>query len=165
MKKKPVISSPKPIKSNKLAVLEVHTASSSSSKASSESEKEIQGSESQNTPPKKIWIFKFRGKDSSETFHRKRIAAKLYRKQKLKNADSPYKEKQSPTPKVSGKCFNCGKKGHLRTKCENKDRTLTNTIVCKEPPSTSRPKIQAPQIVVPEATSTRQKKDVTVNDL
>ena len=91
VKKKPVISSPKSTKSCRLVVLDVHTASSSSSGTSSESEKEIenqsQGSESQTTPPKKIWISKFRGKESSEKFHRKRTHAKYYRMQKHKNVD------------------------------------------------------------------------------
>ena len=79
------------------------------------------------------------------------------------NADGSYKTKPKPKPK--GKCFKCGKSGHLRTKCENKDRTLNNPIVCNEPTSTSKPKIQAPQVVVPEAKSTKPKKEVTVNDL
>ena len=86
VKKKPVISSPKTTKSSRLVALDVHTASSSSSRASSNSEKEIeklrnqfQDSQSQATPPKKIWVSKFRGKESSETFHRKRIASKFYR--------------------------------------------------------------------------------------
>ena len=99
VKKKPAISSPKPSKSSRLIVLNVHTASSSPSTTSSEREKEIeklgdqkQGLESQDTPPKKKWVSKFKGKESSKTFHRKRIAAKYYRKQKLKNADSSYKE-------------------------------------------------------------------------
>ena len=88
VKKKPVISSPKTTKSSRLVVLDVHTASSSSSRTSSDSDKEIeklenqfQNSQSLATPPKKIWVSKFRGKESSETFHRKRIAAKYYRKQ------------------------------------------------------------------------------------
>ena len=53
----------------------------------------------------------------------------------------------------------------IRTKCENKDRTLTNTIICNDPASTSKPNIQAPQVVVPEAKSTRPKKEAIVNDL
>ena len=47
VKKKPVISSPKTTKSSKLVVLDVHTASSSSSTASSESDKEIEKLENQ----------------------------------------------------------------------------------------------------------------------
>ena len=154
-KKKPIISSPT---SRNLAVLEVHTASSSSIRTSSDSEKEKP--EKQVTSPKKIWISKFRGKEFSRTFHRKRIVAKYYRKQKLKNADSSYKKKQPPIPKASGKCFKCGKRGHLNTKCKNKDGTLIN--ISNELVSTSTPKIQA---VVPEVKSTKPKKEVTVNDL
>ena len=81
-KKKPIISSPT---SRNLAVLEVHTASSSSIRTSSDSEKEKP--EKQVTSPKKIWISKFRGKESSKIFHRKRTHAKYYRMQKHKNAD------------------------------------------------------------------------------
>ena len=165
VKKKPVISSPKTTKSSRLVALDVHTASSNSSRASSNSEKEIeklrnqfQDSQSQATPPKKIWVSKFRGKESSETFHRKRIASKFYRMQKLKNADGSYKQKQSPTPKASGKCFKCGKRGHLRTKCENKERILTNLV------STPKPEVQKPK-VDPKVKSTKPKKAVTVNDL
>ena len=120
MKKEPVTPSPDTTSSSRLVVLDVHIASSSSSRASSDSENEIkrlrnqgQGSLSQATPPKKIWVSKFRGKESSEAFHRKRIASKYYRTQKLKNAYGSYKKKQSPTPKASGKCFKCGKRGHL----------------------------------------------------
>ena len=155
MKKKPVILSPTP---KKLVVLDVHTASSS--RTSSDSE-QSQGSGSQAAPPKKIWISKFRGKESSKIFHRKRTHAKYYRMQKHKNADGSYKTKQKPRPK--GKCFKCGKRGHLRTKCESKNGTLTN--VDNEPVSTFEPRIQAPQEDVPKAKSTKPKKDITVNDL
>ena len=133
VKKKPAISSPKPTKSSRLIVFNVHTASSSPSTAPSESEKEIerlgdqkQGPESQDTPSKKKWVSKFRGKESSKTFHRKRIAAKYYRKQKLKDADSSYKKNQPPTPKASRKCFKCGKRGHLRTKRKTKNVTVND---------------------------------------
>ena len=47
VKKKLVISSPKTTKSSRLVVLDVQTASSSSSRASSESEKEIEKLENQ----------------------------------------------------------------------------------------------------------------------
>ena len=126
----------KPIISRKLVVLGVHTASSNSSRTTSDNEKE---SESQATPPRKIWISKFRGKESSEKFHRKRTHAKYYRMQKHKNANGSYKTKPKPKPK--GKCFKCGKRGHLRTKCESKNRALTNTIVSNESASTSEPKV------------------------
>ena len=149
VKKKPIISSPT---SRKLVVIDVHTASSSSSRTSSDSEKEIEkltnqshGSESQATPPKKIWVSKFKGKGSFEKFHRKRIASKYYRMQKLKNADGSYKKKQSSKPRAPGKCFKCGKRGHLRTKCESKDRTFTNTIICNELVSTFEPEIRYPK--------------------
>ena len=88
VKKEPVTLSPDTTTSSGLIVLDAHIASSSSSKTSSDSEKEIEKLENQfqnlqslATPPKKIWVSKFRGKESSETFHRKRIAAKYYRKQ------------------------------------------------------------------------------------
>ena len=158
VKKKPVFSSPT---SRNLVVLNVHTAYSRSSQTSSDSE--IEKLESQATPPKKIWISKFRGKGSSEKFHRERIHSKEYRKQKLKavrTAEGSYNEKKSSTPRVTGKCFKCGKRGHLRTKCENKDGTLIN--IGNEAVSTSEPRIQAN---VPKAKSTKPKKDVTVNDL
>ena len=163
MKKKPTISSSKPTESRRLVVLDVHTASNSSSQTSSDSE--IEKLEGQATPPKKIWISKFRGKESSEKFHRERIHSKEYRKQKLKErvAEGSYNEKKSSTPRVTGKCFKCGKRGHLRTKCDSKDRTLTN--ISNEPVSTSEPRIQEPQVDVPKAKSTKPKKDITVNDL
>ena len=138
VKKEPVTPSPDTTTSNRLVVLKARTASSSSSRTSSDSEKEkrhlgnmLQGLQPQKIPPK--WISKYRGKESSKIFHRKRIASKYYRKQKLRNADSLYKKEQSPTPKASSKCFKCGKRDHFRTKCESKDRTLTNTIVCHKP--------------------------------
>ena len=179
VKKKPVISSPKTTKSSRLVILDVHTASSSSSRTSSDSDKEIeklenqfQNSQSLATPPKKIWVSKFRGKESSETFHRKRIAAKYYRKQKFKSDDFYKKGKSKstskPVSKASGKCFKCGKRGHLRTKCESKARILTNTIVCQDPyedsANTPKPEVQKPE-VNPRILSTKPKKKVTVNDL
>ena len=152
VKKEPVTASLDTTKSGRLIVLDAHTSSSSSSRTSPDCEKEIeklenqfQGSQPQTTPLNKIWISKYRGKESFETFHKKRIASKYYRKQKLKNDDAPYKKKQSSTPKAPGKCFKCGKRGHLRTKCESKDRTLTNTIVSHKPHkdlvSTLKPRI------------------------
>ena len=170
VKKEPVTPSPDTTSSSRLVTLDIHTASSSSSRTSSDSGKEIETLKNQSqdslsqVPPPKKWISKYRGKESSETFHRKRIVAKEYRKHKLK-AEGSYNKKKSSTPKASGKCLKCGKRGHLRTKCESKDGTLTNTIVCNEPASTSEPRIQAPQVVVPEAKSTRPKKEITVNDL
>ena len=76
---------------------------------------------------------KFREKDSSERPHRKRTAAKYYRKQKFK-ADDFYKKGKSkstgkPISKASGKCFNCGKRDHFRTECKQKAKALINTLV------------------------------------
>ena len=161
MKKKPVISSPT---SRNLVVLDVHTASGSSSQTSSDSE--IEKLDSQATPPKKIWISKFREKGSSEKSHRERIHSKEYRKQKLKAkkaAEGSYNEKKSLTPRITRKCFKCGKRSHLRTKCENKDGTLIN--IRNELVSTSEPRVQASQADVLKAKSAKPKKEVTVNDL
>ena len=76
---------------------------------------------------------KFREKSSSERPHRKRTHAKYYRKQKFK-ADDFYKKGKSkstgkPISKASGKCFNCGKRGHFRTECKQKAKALINTLV------------------------------------
>ena len=161
MKKKPVISSPT---SRNLVVLDIHTASGNSSQTSSDSE--IEKLDSQATPPKKIWISKFREKGSSEKSHRERIHSKEYRKQKLKAkraAEGSYNEKKSLTPRITRKCFKCGKRSHLRTKCENKDGTLIN--IRNELVSTSEPRVQASQADVPKAKSAKPKKEVTVNDL
>ena len=76
---------------------------------------------------------KFREKGSSERTHRRRTTAKYYRKQKFK-ADDFYKKGKSkstdkPISKASGKCFNCGKRGHFRTECKQKAKALINTLV------------------------------------
>ncbi|XP_065624537.1 uncharacterized protein LOC136065363 [Quercus suber] len=76
---------------------------------------------------------KYRGKESSEKFHRKKTAAKYYRKQKY-SKDDFYKKGKSkstgkPIPKASGKCFNCGKRGHFRKECKAKAKSLINTLV------------------------------------
>ena len=88
--------------------------------------------------------------------------------QKLKNVDGSYKKRQSSRPKASRKCFKCGKKGHLRTKCESKERILTNTTVCQEPHkdlvSTPNPEVKKPE-VGSEFMITKPKKKVTINDL
>ena len=59
---------------------------------------------------------KHRGKELSKKFHRKRTAAKYYRKQKFKTDDF-YNRKSKSTgkfiPKTSGKWFNFGKRGHF----------------------------------------------------
>ena len=76
---------------------------------------------------------KFREKESSKRPHRKRTAAKYYRKQKFK-ADDFYKKWKSkstdkPISKALGKCFNCGKRGHFRIECKQKAKALINTLV------------------------------------
>ena len=74
---------------------------------------------------------KHREKGSSEKFHRKRTPSKYYRKQKyshFKDNDF-YKKGKKFTPKASGKCFNCGKRGHFRKECINKAKSLINTLV------------------------------------
>ena len=68
---------------------------------------------------------KYRGKESSEKFQRKRTAPKYYRKQKFKDNDFHKKGK----PKASGKCFNCGKRGHFRKECKAKAKSLIKTLV------------------------------------
>ena len=76
---------------------------------------------------------KYREKDSSEKFHRKRTASKYYRKQKFKDNKFHKKGKSKSTgkstPKASGKCFNYGKRGHFRKECRNKAKSLINTLV------------------------------------
>ena len=76
---------------------------------------------------------KFRENGSSDKSHRKRTAAKYYRKQKFK-ADDFYKKRKSkstskPISKASGKCFNYGKRGHFRTECKQKAKALINSLV------------------------------------
>ena len=80
---------------------------------------------------------KFREKSSSEKPYRKKTSAKYYRKQKFK-ADDFFKKGQSkstgkPISKASGKCFNCGKRGHFRTECKQKAKALINTLVSDQP--------------------------------
>ena len=76
---------------------------------------------------------KFREKSSSERPHRKRTHAKYYRKQKFKTDDFYKKGKSKstgkPISKASGKCFNCGKRGHFRTECKQKAKALINTLM------------------------------------
>ena len=59
-------------------------------------------------------ISKYRGKETSKDFHRKRTVSRQYRKEKFKNNDF-YKKGNSNSienlkPKAKGKCFKCGKK-------------------------------------------------------
>ena len=79
---------------------------------------------------------KYRGKEPSERFHRKRTASKYYRKQKysdFKDNDF-YKKGKSKfigkfIPKASGKCFNYGKRDHFKKECKAKTKSLINTLV------------------------------------
>ena len=79
---------------------------------------------------------KFRDKDSSDRPHRKITAAKYYRK-KFKTEDFYKKGKSKstskPISKASGKCFNCGKRGHFRTECKQRAKALINTLVSDQP--------------------------------
>ena len=85
---------------------------------------------------------KFREKGSSERSHKKKTAAKYYRKQKFKTNDFYKKGKSksigNPVSKASGKCFNCGKRGHFRKECKQKAKYLINTLVTDQ---TSKDKI------------------------
>ena len=79
---------------------------------------------------------KFREKGSFEKPYKRKTAATYYRKQKFK-ADDFYKKGKSkstgkPISKASGKCFNCGKRGHFRTKCKQKAKALMNTLVTNQ---------------------------------
>ncbi|XP_065616654.1 uncharacterized protein LOC136062017 [Quercus suber] len=75
----------------------------------------------------------YRGKESSKHFHRRKTSAKYYRKQKHSKDDFYKKGKSKSTgkfiPQASGKCFNCGKKGHFRKECKAKAKSLINTLV------------------------------------
>ena len=83
---KPVSPSPK------VNVLEAHISSSSSSRPSSKDEKEKDqlDDQLQDTPPilPKKRISKYKGKETSRVFHRKKIVSRQYRKQKFKNNES-----------------------------------------------------------------------------
>ena len=135
---KPVSPSPNIIP--KVNVLEAHIFSSSSSRPSSEDEKEKDQLDDQlqdSSPilPKKR-ISKYRGKETSKDFHRKKIVSRQYRKQKFKNDDF-YKKGNSKSienlkPKVKGKCFNCGIKGHFKKECPGKTKSPTNFLISED---------------------------------
>ena len=76
---------------------------------------------------------KYKEKEPSKKVHRKKIAAKYYRKQKFKPDDFYKKGKSKSTgkfiPKTTGKCFNCGKRGHFKKECQANAKSLINTLV------------------------------------
>ena len=131
---KPVSPSPK------VNVLEAHISSSSSNTPSSEEEKGNEPLDDQlgNIPPlpPKKWISKYRGNPAFKDFHRKKIVSKEYRRQKFKNDDF-YKKGNSKSienlkPKVKGKCFNCGIKGHFKKECPGKTKSPTNFLISED---------------------------------
>ena len=125
VKKKSAISSLIP---KNLIVLDVHTAFSNFDQTSSDSDKEIEKLGSQATPPKKIWISKFRGKESSETFHRKRIAAKYYRKQKFKMLIVPVEKNNHPYQKHQENALNVGKETTFVPNVEKRMEPLSTLV-------------------------------------
>ena len=40
---------------------------------------------------------------------------------------------KEPIPQASGKCYNCGKKGHFKSECRAKAKSLINTLVSDQP--------------------------------
>ena len=79
---------------------------------------------------------KYRGKEPSEKFHKKRTAAKYYRKQKFKTDDF-YKKGKSRSigkfiSKASRKCFKCGKRGHFQKECKAMAKSLISTLVSNQ---------------------------------
>ena len=78
--------------------------------------------------PKKIWISKFRGKESSETFHRKRIAAKYYRKQKFKMLIVPVEKNNHPYQKHQENALNVGKETTFVPNVEKRVEPLSTLV-------------------------------------
>ena len=72
---------------------------------------------------------KHKGKEPFEKPFRRK-PTKYYRKQRYKTDDF-YKEgkPKESIPQASGKCFNCGKKGHFKSECRAKAKSLINTLI------------------------------------
>ena len=141
---KPVSPSPK------VNVLESHLSFNSSNEPSSDKEKDpledyISLPPMENDPledyaplPPKKWKSKYRGNPAFKDFHRKKIHAKEYRRQKLINngfyIKGKFKGNPNPIenlkPKAKGKCFKCGKKGHFKK--EYPGKSPTHSLVSKD---------------------------------
>ena len=76
---------------------------------------------------------KHKGKESFEKPFRKK-PTKYYRKQRYKTDDFYKKGKlKEPIPQTSSKCYNCGKKGHFKSECRAKAKSLINTLISDQP--------------------------------
>ena len=76
---------------------------------------------------------KHKGKEPFEKPFRRK-PTKYYRKQRYKTDDFYKKGKpKEPIPQASGKCFNCGKKGHYKSECRAKAKSLINTLISDQP--------------------------------
>ncbi|KAK9994246.1 hypothetical protein SO802_023949 [Lithocarpus litseifolius] len=79
--------------------------------------------------------------ESPEKQYRKRTKARYYRKKEYSNPkDGDFYKRGKPSrskstgryeksSKASGKCFNCGKKGHFRHECKVEAKTFINTLI------------------------------------